>query len=51
MIQEKNIEQLYNAMKELITNKEKHMNYSSNSLTFARSFLKENKVIEYLEIL
>ena len=51
VIQEKNIEQLYNAMKELITNKEKYMNYSSNSLTFARSFLKENKVIEYLEIL
>ena len=51
VIEEKNVEQLYKAMKELLKNKEKYLNLSSNSLTFAGSFLEENKVIEYLEIL
>ena len=51
VIQEKNVEQLYKAMKVLIQDEVKYMHLSSNSLTFAGSFLKENKVIEYLEIL
>jgi glycosyltransferase involved in cell wall biosynthesis len=51
VIQEKNVEQLYKAMKVLIQDEVNYMHMSSNSLKFAGSFLKETKVIEYLKIL
>ena len=51
VIQEKNIEQLYSAMKVLNQDKEKYINFSLESLIFASKFLKKNKVIEYLEAL
>jgi glycosyltransferase involved in cell wall biosynthesis len=51
VIQEKNVEQLYKAMKVLIQDEVKYMHMSSNSLKFAGSFLKETKVVEYLKIL
>ncbi len=51
VIEEKNIDQLYIAMKDLIQDKEKYNSFSAESLKFALNFIKENKIIEYLNAL
>ena len=44
------IEDLYQSMKILIQNKPKYESFSSESLIFAKQFLKEKKIDEYLDI-
>ena len=51
IVKEKNIDNLRHSMKELITNKSQYEKFSSKSLTFAQGFLKEKKIIEYLNSL
>ena len=50
IVKEKNIEDLYQSMKILIQNKPKYESFSSESLIFAKQFLKEKKIDEYLDI-
>ena len=51
IVKEKNVDDLYKAMKDLITNKTQYERFSSESLIFAKGFLKEKKIIEYLNSL
>ena len=51
IVKEKNVDDLYKAMKDLIMNKNQYERFSSESLIFAKGFLKEKKIIEYLNSL
>ena len=49
VVQQKNLNALYLGMKNLLMNKELYREFSSNSLSFAKNFLKEKKILEYLD--